>query len=34
MYKYKSADRDTGVIAYETGKYKISIKFGDGAVYS
>ncbi len=33
MQQYKTANRDTGVIAYETGKNSISIKFRDGSVY-
>jgi hypothetical protein len=33
MQPYKTANRDTGVIAYETGKNSISIKFRDGSVY-
>jgi hypothetical protein len=33
MQHYKTADQDTGVVAYEIGKDSISIKFRDGSVY-
>lgn len=33
MQQYKTANPNTGVIAYETGKDSISIKFRDGSVY-
>ncbi len=33
MQPYKTANRDTGVVAYETGKDSISIQFRDGSVY-
>jgi hypothetical protein len=33
MQHYKTADQDTGVVAYEDGKDSISIKFKDGSVY-
>ena len=33
MHRYKTADKNTGVIAYETGADSISIKFRDGSVY-
>jgi macrodomain Ter protein organizer (MatP/YcbG family) len=33
MQQYKTASHDTGVIAYETCKDSISIKFRDGSVY-
>jgi hypothetical protein len=33
MKRYRTADKDTGVIAYEIAKNSISIKFRDGSVY-
>jgi hypothetical protein len=33
MQRYKNSNHDTGVIAYETGKDSISIKFRDESVY-
>ncbi|MDB4926440.1 hypothetical protein [Mucilaginibacter sp.] len=33
MKPYKTANQDTGVIAYETGKDSITIQFRDGSVY-
>jgi hypothetical protein len=33
MQRYKTSNPDTGVIAYETGKDSISIKFRDGSIY-
>jgi hypothetical protein len=33
MRKYRSADRDTGVIAYEINEDGINVKFRDGSVY-
>ncbi|MDB5030971.1 hypothetical protein [Mucilaginibacter sp.] len=33
MQSYKTANQNTGVVAYETGKDSISIKFRDGSVY-
>ncbi|MES2375712.1 MAG: hypothetical protein V4553_03995 [Bacteroidota bacterium] len=33
MQPYKTDKHDTGVIAYETGKDSITIKFRDGSVY-
>jgi len=33
MKKYRSADLDTGVIAYETEADSISVKFRGGSVY-
>jgi hypothetical protein len=33
MQPYRTTNHDTGVIAYETGKDSISIKFRDGSVY-
>jgi hypothetical protein len=33
MQQYKTANHNTGVVAYETGKDSISIKFKDGSVY-
>jgi hypothetical protein len=33
MQQYKTANHNTGVVAYETGKDSISIKFRDGSVY-
>ena len=33
MKRYKSANRNTGVIAYEAAEDSISIKFSDGSVY-
>ena len=33
MQPYKNASHDTGVIAYQLGKDRISIKFRDGSVY-
>ncbi|MDB5157603.1 MAG: hypothetical protein JWR50_2310 [Mucilaginibacter sp.] len=34
MQQYKTANPDTGVIAYKSGKDSISIKFKDGSVYT
>jgi hypothetical protein len=33
MQPYKNSNRDTGVIAYETGDNGIAVKFRDGSVY-
>ena len=33
MQKYKALKHDTGVMAYETGKDSITIKFRDGSEY-
>lgn len=33
MQPYKNSNRDTGVIAYETGNNGISVQFKDGSVY-
>ncbi|HTH81716.1 MAG TPA: hypothetical protein VL490_02200 [Mucilaginibacter sp.] len=33
MKIYNTYGRDTGVVAYETGKDSITIKFRDGSVY-
>jgi hypothetical protein len=33
MHRYKNADRDTGVVAYEVGKDSITIQFRDGSLY-
>lgn len=33
MQQYKTANHDTGVVAYEIGKDNISIQFRDGSVY-
>ncbi|MDB5115028.1 MAG: hypothetical protein JWQ79_520 [Mucilaginibacter sp.] len=33
MQKYRTADHDTGVVAFETGRDCISIMFKDGSVY-
>jgi frataxin-like iron-binding protein CyaY len=33
MKRYRTADKDTGVIAYEIAKDNITIKFKDGSVY-
>ena len=33
MERYSDIDRDSGVVAYETGPDYIRVKFSDGAVY-
>lgn len=33
MKRYSDVDRDSGVIAYESGDNFIRVKFGDGGVY-
>ncbi|HHJ17593.1 MAG TPA: hypothetical protein ENJ80_12925 [Gammaproteobacteria bacterium] len=33
MQRYSDVDRDSGVVAYETGADFIRIKFSDGTVY-
>jgi hypothetical protein len=33
MKRYRTADNDTGVIAYEIAKDSVTIKFRDGSVY-
>jgi hypothetical protein len=33
MHLYKNSNRDTGVVAYETGDNGIAVQFRDGAVY-
>jgi len=33
MQPYKNHNRDTGVVAYETGDNGIAVKFRDGSVY-
>ncbi len=33
MQPYKNSDRDTGVIAYETGDNGIVVQFRDGSIY-
>jgi hypothetical protein len=33
MQPYKNHNRDTGVVAYETGDNDIAVKFKDGSVY-
>ena len=33
MQPYKNSNRDTGVIAYETGDNGIAVQFRDGSVY-
>jgi hypothetical protein len=33
MQPYKTSNHDTGVIAYETDKDSITIKFRDGSIY-
>lgn len=34
VQQYRTANQDTGVIAYETGKGYISVKFRDGSIYT
>jgi hypothetical protein len=33
MQPYKNSNRDTGVVAYETGDNGIAVQFRDGSVY-
>jgi macrodomain Ter protein organizer (MatP/YcbG family) len=34
VQRYRTANQDTGVIAYETSKNSIRIKFRDGSIYA
>ena len=33
MQRYSDIDRDSGVVAYETGQDYIRVQFSDGAIY-